>query len=76
MEEQTRAKEICDADRKRFRRLYDEEWERKRVKRLCSRFPPKITQKNEDVLARELERDVGHGRSNERQSNEQKSLGL
>ena len=55
MEEQTRAKQICDDDRKRFRRLHDEEWERERVKRLCSRLPPNITQKNNEVLARELE---------------------
>ena len=55
MEEQTRAKQICDDDRKRFRRLHDEEWERERVKRLCSRLPPKITQKNEEDLVRELE---------------------
>jgi hypothetical protein len=55
MEEQTRAKQICDDDRKRFMRLHDEEWERRKVKRLCSRLPPKITQKNEEVFARELE---------------------
>jgi hypothetical protein len=48
MEEQkTRAKQICDDDR-----------ERKRVKRLCSRLPPNIAQKNEEVLARELEEQV------------------
>jgi hypothetical protein len=45
MEEQTRAKQICDDDRKRFRRLHDEEWEGKRVKRLCSKLSTKITQK-------------------------------
>lgn len=55
MEEQTRAKQICDDDRKRFKRLHDKEWERERIKRLCSRLPPKITQKNEEILARELE---------------------
>ncbi|KAG4423719.1 hypothetical protein IFR04_003144 [Cadophora malorum] len=55
MEEQTRAKQICDDDRKRFKRLHDEEWERERIKRLCSRLPPKITHKNEEILARELE---------------------
>jgi hypothetical protein len=55
IEEQTRAKQICDDDRKRFRRLHDKEWERERVKRLCSRLPPKITQKNEEDLVRELE---------------------
>lgn len=57
MEEQTRAKQICDNDRKRFRRLHDEEWERGRVKRLCNRLPPNITQKNEGILPRESEQE-------------------
>jgi hypothetical protein len=55
MEEHTRTKQICGDDWKRSRRLHDEEWRRKGVKRLCSRLPPKITQKIKDVLARELE---------------------
>lgn len=42
MEKQTRAQQICDDDRKRFRRLHDEEWEGKRVKRLYSRLSLKI----------------------------------
>jgi len=54
-EKQTRAKQICADDRKRFRRLHDEEWERTKVKRLCSRLPPNITRENEEVLERDLE---------------------
>jgi hypothetical protein len=55
MEQQTRAKQICDDDRKRFERLHGEEWERRRVKRLCSRLPPETSQKDVEVLPPDLE---------------------
>jgi hypothetical protein len=55
IEEQRSAKQICDEDRKRFQKLYEEERQLERTKQLCHRLPTKITPLSEEVRARQIE---------------------
>jgi len=43
IEEQSRAKQLCNKDRKSFKKLYNKERESKKIKRLYNSLPAKIT---------------------------------